>query len=151
VLQKPVARERLVEGLQRLGLGLGDRERPATVLVVDDDVRAVEIIASHLHGSGYLVLRALGGQEGIELARRYRPDVITLDLEMPGTSGFEVVEALKDDPATANIPVVIVTSRELNAGDRARLTGRIHDIVDKSDFGRGRFIGEVRRALACAA
>jgi signal transduction histidine kinase/CheY-like chemotaxis protein len=147
VLQKPVGRDALVQGLARLGL-LPDGGRDVTVLVVDDDSRAVELMATPLRQRGCLVLRALGGREGIELARRYRPDLIALDLEMPEVSGFEVVEALKGDAHTAHIPIMIVTSQELSAADRHRLNGHIRDIVGKTGFDDARFADEVQRALS---
>ena len=102
----------------------------------------------HLHQSDYLVLRALGGREGIDLARRFRPDLIALDLEMPEVSGFDVVEALKGNPSTARIPIVVVTAKDLTRSDRDRLNGHIQDIVGKAEFNHGRFIGEVQRALS---
>ena len=147
VLQKPIGRDALAKGLERLGLASnGDRE--VTVLVIDDDATAVELLATHLRQRGYVVLRALGGREGIELARRFQPDLIALDLEMPEVNGFEVVEALKGSPATARIPIVVVTARELTRADREHLNGHILEIVGKADFNHGRFIGEVQRALS---
>jgi len=145
VLQKPVSRQALARGLERIGLAPGGE---STVLVVDDDPHAVELMATHLRQSGHVVLRAPGGAEGIELARRFRPDLIALDLEMPDVNGFNVVEALSGNPATSGIPVVIVTARQLTPAMRKRLNGHIHDIVDKAGFDSGRFIGEVRRALS---
>ena len=98
---------------------------------------------------GCLVLRAFGGREGIELARRFRPDLIALDLEMPEVSGFDVVEALKGDDSTAQIPIMIVTAQDLSAADRQRLNGHIMDIVGKTaDFNHGHFAQEVQRALS---
>jgi CheY-like chemotaxis protein len=94
------------------------------------------------------VLRALGGREGIELARRFQPDLIALDLEMPEVNGFEVVEALKAGPATARIPIVVVTAKDLTHAERTHLNGHILEIVDKAEFNHGRFIGEVQRALS---
>ena len=147
VLQKPIGRDALTRGLERLGLA-PHGSRPLTVLIVDDDAEAVELLATHLHQSDYLVLRALGGREGIELARRFRPDLIALDLEMPEVSGFDVVEALKGNPSTARIPIVVVTAKDLTRSDRDRLNGHIQDIVGKAEFNHGRFIGEVQRALS---
>jgi signal transduction histidine kinase/CheY-like chemotaxis protein len=147
VLQKPVSRDALSKGLAQLGL-LPGGGRNVTVLVIDDDVNAVEIIATHLHQSGYTVLRALGGKEGIELAQRFRPDLIALDLEMPEVNGFDVVEALKGHPATAQIPIMVVTAKQLSQSDRRQLNGHILDIVDKTDFNHGRFINEVHRSLS---
>ncbi|HSV68670.1 MAG TPA: response regulator [Methylibium sp.] len=147
VLQKPIARDALALGLQRLGL-VPDGEQAVTILVIDDEPGAVELMATQLRQRGYTVLRAFSGREGVELARRFRPDLITLDLEMPELNGFGVVDALKSDPSTAQIPVVVVTAQDLNADDRARLNDHILDIADKSELDQGWFAGEVQRALA---
>jgi signal transduction histidine kinase/DNA-binding response OmpR family regulator len=147
VLQKPIGRDALAKGLERLGL-VPSTERDVTVLVIDDDADAVELLANQLHQRRYIVLRALGGREGIELARRFKPDLIALDLEMPEVNGFEVVEALKGNASTAHIPIVVVTSKDLTAADRTQLNGHILDIVGKAEFNHGRFIGEVQRALS---
>jgi CheY-like chemotaxis protein len=148
VLQKPIGHEALIKGLDRLGLTPQAKQREVTVLVIDDDADAVELLAAHLHQRDYIVLRALGGREGIELARRFRPDLIALDLEMPEVNGFDVVEALKGNPSTAQIPIVVVTAKDLTRSDRERLNGHIRDIVGKAEFNHGRFIGEVQRALS---
>jgi len=147
VLQKPVGRDALAKGLQRLGLA-GRGPQGLSVLVIDDDPSAIDLLAAHLRQSECVVLRALGGREGIELARRFRPELITLDLEMPEINGFEVVEALKADPSTAHIPIVVVTAKEPTSEDRQRLNGHIREIVGKSDIGSEWFIGEVQRALS---
>jgi len=150
VLQKPIGRAALTKGLKRLGL-IPDGERDITVLVIDDDASAVELIATQLHQGGYVVLRASGGREGIDLAQRFRPDLITLDLEMPDVNGFDVVEALKGNPSTAAIPIVIMTAKDLTPADRHQLNGHILDIVGKAEFNHARFIGEVQRALSKVA
>ena len=80
-----------------------------TVLVIDDDAGARDLIGRALGAEGLRVLTAAGGSEGLRLAAEHRPDVITLDVLMPGTDGWAVLHALKDDPATAEIPVVIVS------------------------------------------
>jgi len=117
------------------------------VLVVDDDPKAVKLLATHLDAAGYRVLAAFSWQEGIDIARRQHPDLILLDLLMPEVNGFEVVEALKRDAATAAIPIVIVTSKQVTAEDRARLNGDVMKVIDKSDLNHSRFISEVRRAM----
>jgi signal transduction histidine kinase/DNA-binding response OmpR family regulator len=147
VLQKPIGRDALAKGLERMGL-VPNEEREVTVLVIDDDAAAVELLAHQLRQRSYLVLRALGGREGIDLARRFRPDLIALDLDMPEVNGFEVVEALKGHPSTAHIPIMVVTSKDLTAADRSQLNGHILDIVGKADFNHGWFVGEVQRALS---
>ena len=147
VLQKPIERDALLHGLDRLGLKPA-HGREVTVLVVDDDPSAIELLASQLRQNRYAVLAAHGGRAGIELAQRHRPDLIALDLEMPEVNGFDVVEALKSSPETARIPIVVVTAQNLTVADRARLNGHISDIVGKSQFSAERFVGEVQRALA---
>jgi CheY-like chemotaxis protein len=147
VLQKPIGLDALSKVLQRLGLA-NTSASDVTVLVIDDDAGAVELLATQLKQRDYTVLRALGGREGIELAQRYKPDLITLDLEMPEVNGFDVVEALKGSAATAQIPIVVVTAKDLAPGDREHLNGHIHEIVGKAEFDHGRFIGEVQRALS---
>ena len=146
VLQKPISRAQLKAALDHLGLHPAP-ERTHTVLVVDDDPKAVEVIAAFLPTPAYAVVRAYGGSEAIALAQRLRPDLILLDLMMPDVSGFDVVEALKGDPKTAQIPIIIVTSKEITAEDRATLNGRVEFIVNKSSFSRESFVNEVRRAL----
>jgi len=146
VLQKPIGRDALLHGMERLGLTPGSG-RDVTVLVVDDDPSAIELLATHLRQNRYAVLAAHGGRAGIELAQRHRPDLIALDLEMPEVTGFDVVEALRSSPSTARIPIVVVTSQNLTAADRDRLNGHISEIVGKSEFSAEHFVGEVQRAL----
>ena len=146
VLHKPISQSDIRRSLDHLGVA-GEAFKQLTVLVVDDDAQAVERVAQPLHHLGCVVLRAYGGAEGIELARRCRPDLILLDLQMPEVSGFEVVEALKEDPASAAIPIVVVTGRDVNATDRRRLSGRVRDLSHRTAFDQGRFAGEVQRAM----
>jgi CheY-like chemotaxis protein len=94
------------------------------------------------------VLRAYGGQEAIDSARRELPDLIVLDLMMPEVSGFDVVAALIDDPDTARIPILVVTAKHITPEDRNKLNGYVMSIMEKANFDRDRFIGEVRRAVA---
>ncbi|BAL26694.1 response regulator [Azoarcus sp. KH32C] len=147
VLQKPVSREDLGAALASLGLH-ASAGSPASVLIVDDDIRAVDLMAAYLAEPGYTVSRAYSGEEGVTAARRERPDLLVLDLMMPGMSGFEVVEALKRDPATEAIPIIVVTAKQLAAADRAALNGRVTAIVEKAVFEQHQFAAEVRRALA---
>jgi CheY-like chemotaxis protein len=80
-----------------------------TVLVIDDDPAARQLLSRMLQKEGFQVLEASGGEEGIELARVQRPDVITLDVLMPGLDGWGVLAVLKSETALATIPVVMVT------------------------------------------
>ena len=148
-LQKPITRGQLRASLEELGLE-DVRAQTRTVLVVDDDPKAVELIATYLPAPAYAVVRAYGGAEAIALARTLHPELILLDLMMPEVNGFDVVKALQRDAETARIPILVVTAKQITAHDRAMLTTNAEDhihIVPKAGFDRAGFMAEVRRAL----
>jgi CheY-like chemotaxis protein len=118
------------------------------VLVVDDDPKAVELIAVQIAGLASTVLRAHGGREAIEIARRELPHVIILDLMMPDVNGFDVVAALHDNSDTARIPLLVVTAKQITAEDRAKLSQFVITIMEKTEFDPERFTAEVRRAMS---
>jgi CheY-like chemotaxis protein len=80
------------------------------VLVVDDQQANVRMVGALLTRSGYQVLPALGGQEGLEQARTQHPDVVLLDMRMPGMDGFEVMAQLRAQPETRELPVIFLTA-----------------------------------------
>lgn len=89
----------------------------AKVLVIDDDVAVRQLVGRMLGKEGFRVLEAASGEQGLALARSEAPDVITLDVLMPGMDGWAVLTALKGDPALAAIPVVMLTiTDERNLG-----------------------------------
>jgi CheY-like chemotaxis protein len=147
VMQKPVSRQELYETLVDLGLFPVSRGRSSTVLIVDDDPKAVDLIAVRIVGLARTVLRAFGGREAIEIARRELPDLIVLDLMMPDVNGFDVVDALNEQADTTRIPILVVTAKQVTAEDRAKLSGSVTTIMEKADFDRERFTAEVRRAM----
>jgi signal transduction histidine kinase/DNA-binding response OmpR family regulator len=148
VMQKPISRQELYEALEDLGLFPVADGRTPKILIVDDDHNAVELIAVRLNALGSTVLRAYDGRDAIEVARRERPDLIVLDLMMPDVNGFDVVEALKDDPETARIPILVVTAKEITAEDRDKLNGYVRRIMGKTELNLDRLTAEVRRAMS---
>jgi PAS domain S-box-containing protein len=148
VMQKPISRKELYDSLVELGLLPLSQGETLKVLVVDDDPKAVELIAARIQGLASTVLRAYGGAEAIEAARREVPDLIVLDLMMPEVNGFDVVEALRDHPETAHIPVVVVTAKRITEEDRIKLNGYVATIMEKAEFDRDRFTAEVKRAMS---
>jgi CheY-like chemotaxis protein len=146
VLQKPFAREELRAALAGLVDARPDGER-ARVLVVDDNVQAVELVATALESEGYRVMRAYGGAEAIEVARIARPDLVILDLMMPEVSGFEVAHALRETEHTARIPILVLTAKDLTAEDHARLNRDVSAILAKASFSTNELLAELRRAL----
>ena len=107
-LVKPVSRDALLAALDRLPT------RPRTVLVVDDEPEALRLFQRMLatSGRGYRVLRAADGQQALAVARIARPDVILLDLVMPGMDGFRLLEARRADPVLRDVPVIITSARD---------------------------------------
>ena len=102
VVPEPVAEP--VPVVARVGTAMA-----GTVLVIDDDPATRDLLARMLAKDGYRVLQAANGTDGLALARAHRPDVITLDVVMPGLDGWEVLASLKDDPDVSTIPVVMLT------------------------------------------
>ena len=80
-----------------------------TVLIIDDDKATHDLLERDFADQGYEVLHAMGGREGLKVAKAARPDVITLDIIMPDLDGWSVLKALKDDPELREIPVVLAT------------------------------------------
>jgi CheY-like chemotaxis protein len=127
--EKPVRREDLLEALERLA---GHVERPLA-LIIDDDEAARYVIRRSLRRPMSFE-EAGDGASGLDLASRCQPGVIFLDLAMPGMSGDEVLERLAADPSTAHIPVVVVTSREIDDSMRDRLAPHASAILHKRDL-----------------
>ncbi len=81
------------------------------ILLVDDDVDFVTVNRAILEGSGYQVLAAFGGQEGLELARRELPDLVVMDVMMDdATEGFDVAKQFRAEPALSHLPIILLTS-----------------------------------------
>lgn len=151
VLQKPITQADLQAALSNINLH-SDKvrradDRPYHALVVDDEPASVELMSLALTHSGLRVTQAYSGADGIALARSEHPDVILLDLQMPEVSGFHVIDALRDDPLTAQIPVIVVTAKTLSATDRQNLIVHVEAILEKTEFRREILLTEVRRAL----
>ncbi len=146
VLGKPVRRDELFHALTKLNV-IPCGSEPARVLVVDDDPKAVELISDYLASFGHQVHKAYGGARGIEIADDEHPDLIILDLMMPEMNGFTVVDTLRENPRTADIPIIILTAKIVSADERKRLNGHIVAIAEKSGIDRAAFLSEVNRAV----
>jgi CheY-like chemotaxis protein len=103
--------------LGRRGTVIEDKARGETpfegrkILVVDDEPDELAHLAAILEDCGATIVRAAGGDQAIELARREKPDLMTLDLSMPGTSGVDVFVAVREDPELSELPICIITGR----------------------------------------
>ena len=128
---KPVDKNRLIEVIARAG-GRSPKDEMPTVLVVDDEPKTVELLGDLLKHAGYRVLEAYGGQQGIELATQYLPQVIILDLMMPQVNGFDVVRELRANAATKDIAIVIFSAKDISEEEVSELNADIRAIVPKS-------------------
>lgn len=116
------------------------------VLVVDDDADVSLLCALHLRQEGFDVLTAADGREAIEVCRAQRPDAVVLDFMLPDLDGIGVLAALRDDPATAEIPVVMLTARTEKHDQQAAWEAGVVDYLTKP-FEAGRLVAAVRAAL----
>lgn len=124
-----------------------DEVHPLRVLVIDDDETARYAIASFATRTGTEILEAENGLNGIALAQSDHPDIILLDLMMPGVGGHEVLQRLKSDPATAATPVIIVTSRFVNEDERKQILTKAVTVLYKGDLSRDSVTRAIDTAL----
>jgi CheY-like chemotaxis protein len=109
-------------------LGSDDR---AAILIIDDDEIARYLLRGAIGPDRYAYIEASSGAEGLRIAHDQRPKFIFLDLKMPNMDGFAVLDALKADPVTQHIPVVIQTSQRLQSWEKERLAPHAVAIIDK--------------------
>jgi len=157
VLTKPIDRQQLVQLMVRFDL-MADTKRakkmPANVLVIDDDLQAISLVKAVLKPFNVRVSAVDSARTGIEQALRNKPDLVILDLVMPGVDGFEVIAALRRDKDIGRIPILVHTAKVLTAEDRQKLDGKVESIVEKAEFQPERFLelllkrGERRKRAA---
>jgi len=140
---KPVNREDLVAALDKVHLVSRPDGRQATVLVIDDDRAATDLVQVILQNEGYQVLKAFHGRDGVEVAAREHPDLIILDLIMPETSGFNVAYQLKQIPATRSIPIIILTSMDIDQDMAEQLGGYVTSLLSKASFTKRDLLREI--------
>src|SRR5205807_3274099 len=127
-LVKPIDAKQLIQrlhGFQHNGNGNGQLK----VLVVDDEQANRTWLTKALEPAGFTVVSASGGREAIELAKADRPDFVLLDLMMPEVTGFDVVEALRADESTREVPIMVLTATNLTEADKRLLNGRVSEIL----------------------
>jgi CheY-like chemotaxis protein len=127
-LVKPVDRAKLVATLNGICGSTGGH-----ALLVDDDEVVRRGVRQALEPIGWRVTEAGDGQEAVALLTVARPDVIILDLMMPKMDGFEFMDELRGRPDHQDIPVVVITAKDLTDEDRDRLNGGVERIIQKSD------------------
>ena len=140
---KPVNPKDLLETLHNLPLDSTKDNQHPKILVVDDDKTASDLIEVILDAEGYDVIKAYHGREGIQLASKEHPDLIILDLIMPEVSGFNVAYQLKQQETTRDIPIIILTSMDVEAETREQLQGFVDGLMSKSRFTKKDLLREI--------
>jgi DNA-binding response OmpR family regulator len=121
--------------------------KPARILVADDDPVAARFVASLLEESGYEVLVASDGEHAYEIAVRLRPDLIVSDLVMPYRDGFDIVRAVREHEALADVPVVIVSMKDREEDIVRGLETGADDYLVKP-FNARELVARIRKLLA---
>ncbi len=102
-----------------------------TILIADDDPEILTLLGIRLSKKGYVVIEAQDGNAAIERARKEKPDLVLLDVMMPGKNGWEVAKALRDDPALANLGIVMLTAIGERVNEMTSPLYGADDYVDK--------------------
>jgi two-component system alkaline phosphatase synthesis response regulator PhoP len=101
------------------------------ILVVDDEIYIVHILDFSLGMEGYEVLTALDGEQALEKARAEKPDLIVLDIMMPKLDGYETCKRLKADPATKDVPVILLSAKGRNVDQKVGFEVGADDYITK--------------------
>ncbi|KKQ65417.1 MAG: hypothetical protein A3F95_02875 [Candidatus Nealsonbacteria bacterium RIFCSPLOWO2_12_FULL_39_31] len=117
------------------------------ILIIEDDKFLRRVISRKLSGEGYEIIEALDGEKGLKSAQEDRPDLILLDLILPGIDGFEALARIKKDPAIANIPVIILSNlgqkEDIDKGMKMGAT----DYLIKAHFTPGEITARIEKIL----
>jgi CheY-like chemotaxis protein len=115
---------------------------------VDDDPKTRDMLRRTLQKAGWTVAEAANGSEAIEALERARPALVLLDLMMPGMDGFEVLERLRGNEKWREVPVIIVTAKDLTSDDIDRLNGRVVKVLQKGTYQRRDLVRDIHAMIA---
>ncbi len=140
--QAPAPQEGLLAALQNLD------EKTTSVLIIDDNEDDALLIRRLLESrKAYRLFLAREGWEGLALARQRLPDLIVTDLMMPGIDGFGLVEELRLDPRTRDIPIIVISAKDITPQERQRLNGHIEAVYQKGSLPPGKFVDQVIQVI----
>jgi CheY-like chemotaxis protein len=124
------------------------KDSAGVILVVDDQPENVQLMADVLATAGYATLGANGGAEALRLLEGQRPNAILLDMLMPEMDGFELIRRIRGNPATADIPIMVITAMLVGGDERKRLEREAQSIFQKGTFWIEDLLKEVARIIA---
>lgn len=135
--------EGLLAALSKVGI-----DRFPRIAIVDDNPQVRQLIRRILQSQGnYTLFEATNGREAIDLAKKEHPNLMILDLMMPEMDGFAVMDAMQADKDTSDIPIIVITAKELTPAEKERLRGHIQSLMQKGDFLSDDLLDEVRALL----
>ena len=122
-------------------------EPKKTILIVEDDKFLRELISRKLSGEGFDALEAVDGEEGIKKIKEGKPDLVLLDLILPGIDGFEFLAKAREDPETSSIPIIILSNLgQREEVDKGLKLGAV-DYLIKAHFTPGEIIEKIKNTL----
>ena len=144
-LVKPVARETLVAALER---HLGSRKNGLSrILVVEDEPQHLQMMVEVLESAGYATLAARGGREALQVLAQTPPDAVLLDLMMPEINGFQVIHHMKEDAAMREIPIFVLTAKDLTEAETELLRRETRAFFRKGISWNQELLAQIRRAV----
>ena len=142
-ITKPVDRDRLASILKRCNTGGAN-----SALVVEDDPDGREMIGRMLESEGWQVRQAANGRLGLEEVARERPSIILLDLMMPEMDGFQFLDEVHRHAEWKDIPILVVTAKELSGAEREKLNGYAGRILQKGSYQKEELVEQVSQMVA---
>ena len=142
-LTKPVDREQLLATLS----GYYTAGESGPVLLVEDDTDTREVMTRILQKAGQQVIEATNGREALNLLSVKRPTIILLDLMMPVMDGFDFLLEMRTHTEWQDIPVIVLTAKDLTEEDQRILSGRVEQVLEKSVHSREQLLQHIREAV----
>jgi CheY-like chemotaxis protein len=144
-LLKPLDPVAVREALERVILP--DDHHPRRVLVVDDDPNIADMLRQFLPESDFSLESALDGEAGLRAIEAQPPDILLLDLLMPKLDGFGVIERLRADPSTRDLPIIVISAKDLTADESVRLKETVAVVMKKQGFQGEKLVDEINQVL----
>ena len=139
---KPVSRGLLISEINKIG-----KPVPCSIMIVDDNETDRQEIERIIQGEGMTPIMAESGSDCLELLGRNVPDILVLDLMMPGIDGFAILESIRRNQETRDLPVIVVTAKDLTEDDRKKLAGSVSSVLEKSMALPAILLQEIKRSL----
>jgi PAS domain S-box-containing protein len=145
-LVKPVSKEILLEALSRHIIS--DGKTSFTCLIIDDDQETLRLVSEVLNSVGCAPVAIDNGKNALEFLKEHKVDVILLDLLMPEMDGFEVLRRVKESPELQNLPIVIMTAKEITQAERELLERQSRAFIQKGDKWEDQLLASIRKVIA---